>query len=186
MEETTSKSTEATFVKEAIHSYLAIYETEKFFSEAAQIYNEEYSANYTASNLRAMTDISPAANEDQPYFTIKITAATPELAFNLANTISDYAKAKADEYKALNEISLIDDPIKPIVPSSPNVTKNTILGLFIGALLASAAFIIKELMDKKIKNLEDITSTYDIPILGVVPDTSPETKSKRRKEDKED
>lgn len=186
MDETNSKSTEANFVKEAIHSYLAIYETEKFFSEAAEIYNEEYSTSYTASNLKAMTKISPASNEDQPYFTIKITASDPELAFNLANTVSDYAKVKADEYKALNEIRLIDDPLKPLVPSSPDVTKNTLMGLFVGAVLASAAFIIRELMDKKIKNLEDITNAYDIPILGVVPDTSPETKGGRKKEDKED
>ncbi|MBE6650062.1 MAG: hypothetical protein E7613_01995 [Ruminococcaceae bacterium] len=186
MDETNSKSTEANFVKEAIHSYLAIYETEKFFKEAAEIYNAEYNTEYTASNLRAMTSISPASNEDQPYFTIRITASNPDLAFNLANTISDYAKVKADEYKALNEISLIDDPLKPIVPSSPNVTKNTFMGLIVGAFLASAAFVLKELMDKKIKNLEDITSIYDIPILGVVPDTSPETKGGRGKEDKED
>ena len=186
MDETNSKSTEANFVKEAIHSYLAIYETEKFFSEAAEIYNAEYSTNYTASNLKAMTKIAQATNEDQPYFTIKITASTPDLAFNLANTVSDYAKVKADEYKALNEIRLIDDPLKPLVPSSPDVTKNTLMGLLMGAVLASAAFIIRELMDKKIKNLEDITSAYDIPILGVVPDTSPETKGGHGKEDKED
>jgi capsular polysaccharide biosynthesis protein len=61
---------------------------------------------------------------------------------------------KAGEYKALNKIELIDDPIKPVVPSSPDIVNNTVLGFLFGAAACCALIILKELFDKKIKNLE--------------------------------
>lgn len=186
MDESNSKSTEANFVKEAVHSYLEIFDTTKFFNEVAEKYTEEYpDRKYTAAALKGMTSMQSATNEDAPSFTIRVISSDPEICYTLANTVADHMILKSQDYNALNKIELIDDPIKPILPSSPNVVGNTFVGLFFGAVLASAFIIFRELMDKKIKNLEDITNSFDLPILGVVPDTSPEIKNKRSK-DKED
>lgn len=178
MDVTTSKTSEASFVKEAIHSYLEIFNTTKFFNEIADIYNDsEEGYRYTASQLKAMTSMQPASNEDAPSFTVRVVSGNPDMCYDLANIVSSHMIDKAAEYEVLNKIQMIDDPIKPISPSSPNIFTNTVLGLIAGVILATVMFICKEMFNHKIKNLEDIKSCYDIPILGVVPDTSIEEKT---------
>lgn len=188
MDEDSSKTTEANFVKEAIHSYLEIFNTTKFFTEVAEAYNSQNDGRvYTASELKSMTSIQASANQDAPSFTIKVTSSNPNFCYTLANTVSSNMIKRAAEYKALNRIELIDDPIKPVAPSSPDLFNNTAMGFVVGLLASCAMFIVIEIMDKKIKNLEDITSSFGIPVLGVVPDTSPDSANKyNKKSAKED
>ena len=61
------------------------------------------------------------------------------------------------------------------------MVKNTISGFLAGAIIVCACFIFFEAIDKKVKNLEDITKNFSIPVLGVVPDTSPDTAGKYNK-----
>lgn len=182
MDEDNSKSTEANFVKEAIHSYLEIFNTTKFFNEVAESFNAQSDMRvYTASELKSITKVQSSSNADAPAFSIRVTSSDPNLCFKLANTVASNMIKKSTEYKALNKIELIDDPIKPVAPSSPNVVKNTISGFLAGAIIVCACFIFFDAMDKKVKNLEDITKNFSIPVLGVVPDTSPDTVGKYNK-----
>lgn len=177
-----SKTSEANFVKEAIHSYLEIFNTTKFFNEVADEYNAgAHDRALTASGLKSMTSVQSASNEDAPSFTIKVTSSTPEACYDIASIVASHIVEKAYEFEALNKIEMIDDPIKPLVASSPNIVKNTILGLVLGAVISVAFFICKEMFDKKIKNLEDLTANCDIPILGVIPDTETSEKNKPSK-----
>ncbi len=187
MEADFSKTSEATFVKEAIHSYLAIFDTVKFFNEVSEEYaSREYGDRiFTASQLKAMTDIEASANVDEPSFTVKVTSTSPDVCYNVATTVADYMLVKSAEYQPLNKIKVIDDPIKPLVPVSPNVMVTTLIGFLLGAIGAAAFFVCKEMFDNKIKNLEDITSLYDIPILGVVPDTTPAAEKRARRDREE-
>ncbi len=178
-----SKTSEASFVKEAIHSYLAIFETTKFFNEVSEVYAAQGHSGelFTATQLMLMTDIESSANVDEPSFTVEVTSSNPDTCYDVAETVANYMITKSAEYPALNKIKIIDDPIKPLVPVSPNIMANTLVGFFIGAVCCAAFFICKEMFDNKIKNLEDITSMHDIPILGVVPDTTPAAEKRARK-----
>ena len=187
MDEDSSKTAEANFVKEAIHSYLEIFNTTKFFNEVAETFNTQGNNRiFTASELKSMTSVQSSTNEDAPSFTIKVVSSNPNICYELANTVASHMIKKATDYKVLNKIELIDDPIKPVLPSSPNVASSTITGFAIGVILSCILFVFIEVMDKKIKNLEDITNSFNIPILGVVPETSPDTASKRKNAGKED
>ena len=53
MDEDNSKASEANFVKEAIHSYLEIFNTTKFFNEVAESFNAQNEGTvFTASDLK--------------------------------------------------------------------------------------------------------------------------------------
>lgn len=187
MDEDSSKTTEANFVKEAIHSYLEIFNTTKFFNEVAETYNaQNEGASFTASALKSMTSVQSSPNEDAPSFTIKVVSTNSNMCYELANTVASHMIKKATDYKVLNKIELIDDPIRPKAPSSPDITQNTVFGFIIGIILSCALFVFIEVMDKKVKNLEDITNEFNIPVLGVVPDTAPQTTGKNKKVSKED
>lgn len=54
-------------------------------------------------------------------------------------------------------------------PVSPNVTKNTLLGAFVGLVLILLVIIIKEVFNNTFKTEDDIVKTLDIPLIGVIP-----------------
>ena len=54
-------------------------------------------------------------------------------------------------------------------PSSPKVLLNTALSVVIGALLAIGAVLALELLDRRVRAFEDLTTALGLPVLGVMP-----------------
>ena len=54
-------------------------------------------------------------------------------------------------------------------PVSPSLLKNCCIGFFFGALLLSAIYILKMLMDTTIHEVEDVEKITKLPILGAMP-----------------
>lgn len=180
MEITQNKASEQSFAVNALGSYMEIFDTRDFFEEVAGIYNQEKTdGELSSSQIRAMTSISDSSNAEKPTFYIKVSSSDPIEAYNLAKTISEYAIVKIDEFKYLNTITMIERPIKPLSPSSPNAKKNTVIGFALGAIITAALFVCIELFDGRVKNIEDISNGYDIPVLGVIPDSSTDASNKK-------
>lgn len=57
----------------------------------------------------------------------------------------------------------------PSAPSSPKVTRNTVLGVIIGALLGLMIAFLLERLDRRLKTVEDLEATYKLPTLAEVP-----------------
>ena len=177
MEAVQNKAAEFSYAQQTLNYYLPIFRADNFFNEVTDIYNaDKEKAVYTSKQIKSMTAISPSSNADEPTFFITVTAENPNVAFELAEVISAYAIEKIEkEHESLNKITIIDSPAKPLSPSSPNAKKNTLLGFVIGGLLSAAFFVCRELFDGRIKNVEDISNEYEIPVLGVIPDSTSES-----------
>jgi succinoglycan biosynthesis transport protein ExoP len=57
----------------------------------------------------------------------------------------------------------------PLVPSSPRLVLNTILSLIIGTALATAAAVMVELSDRRVRTVDEVTELLGLPTLGVLP-----------------
>ena len=57
----------------------------------------------------------------------------------------------------------------PTSPSSPKVTRNTVLGLLVGLLLGLIVAFLLERLDRRMKTVEDLEETYRLPLLSAVP-----------------
>jgi tyrosine-protein kinase len=57
----------------------------------------------------------------------------------------------------------------PIAPSSPKVARNTALGLLLGLLLGLTIAFLREQLDRRMKNVDDLEATYKLPLLAAVP-----------------
>ncbi|MBE6701314.1 MAG: hypothetical protein E7582_05435 [Ruminococcaceae bacterium] len=182
METSQNKSSELTFAQESISSYMAIFRARDFFNEVVDTYNEENpDEELTTSQLMSITDIQSSTNSDEATFTIKVTTTDPEKSYKFTKLISEHAKAKVAGIETLNEIMMVESPVKSFVPSSPNIKSNTFLGFVIGFVLTAAAFVLKELLDGRIKNAEDVKALCNISILGVIPDNESERSGKSSK-----
>jgi succinoglycan biosynthesis transport protein ExoP len=54
-------------------------------------------------------------------------------------------------------------------PSSPKVLLNTALSVVIGVLLAIGAVLALEMLDRRVRAFEDLTTAVGLPVLGVMP-----------------
>jgi len=59
----------------------------------------------------------------------------------------------------------------PTAASSPRVARNIAVAAFLGLLLGLAAALAIERLDQRIREPEDLEAIYQLPLLGVVPDT---------------
>jgi polysaccharide biosynthesis transport protein len=68
-----------------------------------------------------------------------------------------------------NNAEVIQEALIPSSPSSPKVSRNTILGAVLGLLIGLAVAFVLERLDRRIREPEDLEAIYDLPMLGVVP-----------------
>jgi receptor protein-tyrosine kinase len=57
----------------------------------------------------------------------------------------------------------------PTAPSSPKVSRNTLLGLLIGLLLGISVAVLLERLDRRMKNVEELEAAYQLPLLAAIP-----------------
>ncbi|WP_157268364.1 chain length determinant protein EpsF [Azohydromonas aeria] len=58
---------------------------------------------------------------------------------------------------------------EPVEPSSPNVLLNTIVAFFGGTLLAVAAALGLEFMNRRVRSPSDVLQLADVPVIGILP-----------------
>ncbi|HEX3519047.1 MAG TPA: polysaccharide biosynthesis tyrosine autokinase [Solirubrobacteraceae bacterium] len=60
----------------------------------------------------------------------------------------------------------------PTSPSSPKTSRNTVLGIVFGLLLGLGVAILLERLDRRVREPKDLEAIYDLPLLGVVPEST--------------
>lgn len=68
----------------------------------------------------------------------------------------------------------------PTSPSSPKVSRNTLLGAILGLLLGLGVAFLLERLDRRIREPKDLEAVYGLPLLGVVPESAALARSGRR------
>lgn len=72
----------------------------------------------------------------------------------------------------INNVRLVDLPIEPRSPISPNVPVNLGVGLALGLLLGIIAALVREAIDNTLKTPDDIEKGMGVPFLGLIPEMS--------------
>jgi succinoglycan biosynthesis transport protein ExoP len=68
----------------------------------------------------------------------------------------------------------------PTAPSSPKTGRNTVLGAILGLLLGLGVVFLIERFDRRIREPKDLEEIYQLPLLGVVPESSALARSAQR------
>lgn len=141
--------------------------------------------SYSYSKLNSMVSVSNS--ESQRILHIKVTAPTPEEAKLLADTYAQVAQEFIAETMSTQRPNIFEEALRPSAPSSPNKTRNIILGFLIGAVIAAGIVVVQYLTDDRIHSEEDIVKYLELPVLGMMPSQRNETKnSKKSKKHKDD
>lgn len=70
----------------------------------------------------------------------------------------------------INNVRVVDRPLLPRTPVTPNVPLNIAIGLAAGALLALATALAREQLDRTLKAPEEVEKVLGSTLLGVLPD----------------
>jgi succinoglycan biosynthesis transport protein ExoP len=68
-----------------------------------------------------------------------------------------------------SNISVLSPANEPTSHSSPKIVLNILVSVFVGTLLGVSFAILRELTDRRVRTLDDLTSGLDIAVLGTIP-----------------
>ena len=123
---------------------------------------------YTYSQLMNRCNIV-RRNEDTLFIDISFNASSREEAIELVNTYLSLAPAHIVKYLPDSSANIATGADKT-VQTFPNTSFYTIVAALLGAIIAFVIVFIIDSFDNTIKGEEYITSNFDVPLLGSIPD----------------
>jgi capsular exopolysaccharide synthesis family protein len=108
---------------------------------------------------------------------INITVAdrSPELAASIADAIADSLatvvrelETPLDGGQSPVQLSTVRAATVPESPTSPNLTLNVVLGLLIGIAIGVGAAVLRELLNTRVRTVEDVEAVTDASVLGAI------------------
>ena len=143
---------------------LLVLDSNTFYSEVSKDLHEKY----TASQLKAM--IKFESIEDTEVFKAIVVSPSPYESKEIGDSIAKIAPKIIANVKDNAKLKIVDEADTPKVPTSPNVTRNTIIAFLGGLILALIISFVRDFLDVKIKYNEEMTTILDLPILAAIPD----------------
>jgi len=71
-----------------------------------------------------------------------------------------------------NNVRVLDRPLKPVLPVYPRTATNLAVGIMLGLLLGFAGATGREMLDRTVRNSEDIERELGLAVLGSLPDVA--------------
>ena len=139
-------------------------------------FQSEAEASVAQSNLAKLAqidndnkeDIRNLSDKEQEFVSLMrdVTVAN-EIYVMLAKRLEE---AKVAEASVATEVQVVDTATLPTAPVAPKKAMTLLLAALLGILASSAFVVVRELLNRTIKNSDDVANYLDLPVLGSVPD----------------
>lgn len=123
--------------------------------------------NFDAKALSKKVQVTVPA--DTRIVSISVKDGNPEEASRIANALREVADQKIISVTKVSDVTTLEEARPALSPSSPNIRRNTILGVGIGASIVILLALLVEVLDDRVKRPEDIEEVMHISLLGVIP-----------------
>ncbi len=136
-------------------------------------------------NLDMTTDelgsmITTENTTDTRILTISVENEDPELAQEIANALRETASVKIQEIMEIDAVNTIEEANLPVSPSSPSVTRNTLIGGALGVLAAMAVVVLVFILDDTVKTPDDVEEYLGLNVLTSIPIQEGESKKVKK------
>ena len=156
-----------TAAQKLVDTYVVILKSRTALNEVIK----EADLDYTYEQLKGM--ITASAVNSTEVFEVVVTSKDPNEAEHIANTIAFVLPDKIADIVAGSDVRIVDYAVVPAHRSSPSFSRNTAIGMLLGAIICAAIIILRYLLDENIRTEDYLTQTYpEIPLLSVIPDMS--------------
>ena len=157
-------SSELTAAQSLVRTYGEILNTRTTLQRVV----DEADLDYTWKDISGMITYVPS--NDTEIMLVTVTCENPYEASKIANTIAEILPERISEVITGASMAVVDSAVPDIDKVAPSISKFTALGFVLGALITVMVLTVLALMDDTIHDEDYVLSTYDLPILGNVPD----------------
>lgn len=164
-------SSELAAADNLIKTYQVIVKSNSVLSEIAQRFNEEHpehaGGTVSVSSLSRFTSVSVPTGTK--LIRIDISTEDPVLSADIANTFAKYVPGQIVRITKAGGVEIVDYATVPESPSSPNLTRNVIIGFAAGFMLAAVFFLLRAYLDTTIYTSEEVQKVSNCPVIGTIP-----------------
>ncbi len=156
-------SSDLTAAQRLVNTYVSIAKSDRVLDRIA----ENLGGDYTSSELARM--ITAKQMNETEIFQIYVINEDPVEAARIANAAAEVAPAEISNLIEGTSARLIDLAKIPTSRYSPSYSRSVLIGGAIGLVLALLVLTIFHLKDTRIKDENDLTSLFELPVLGRIP-----------------
>lgn len=120
------------------------------------------------ANLKAYK-IGVSSETTSRVITLSVTGADPKGCADVANAVARSISLTAVESMGVQGVNAIDEAKVPTSPSGPNRKLYTAVALMGGLFLAVAGIVFVDMLNTKLRGVEDVEETLGVPVIGRIP-----------------
>lgn len=143
---------------------------------------EELGLDMTYDQL--YSNLSVSILSDTRILSITVSDPDPLQAQELVTSIREVSAEHIQTIMDIQAVNTVEEANLAENPSSPNVTKNTLIGAILGIFLVAGLIVLLFILDDRIKTPDDIEKHLGISVLGSIPLVESFDKGKSSKNNK--
>ena len=147
-----------------VDTYIVILKTRTTLEDVI----EAAGLSYDYETLSDM--IEAGAVNSTEVFSIEVTSPDPAESEKIANTIAELLPDRIAEIVDGSSVRIVDYAVVPSHKASPSLSRYTLLGLLLGAVVSCGVIVLMVLFDEQIRDEDYVRETFDLPLLAAVPD----------------
>ena len=143
-----------------------------------KVINELNINNLDEESLKESIKVS--AVSDTAMIKITVTNKNPNYAELIANKTAEVFSEKIAEIYKIDNVYVVDEAEANNVPNNINHTKDVVIFLFIGAVIACGYVLLINMIDNTVKTEADIEKITGLKVLATIPDYETNAKGGNR------
>ena len=151
------------YAQKVVNTYIEMLRTDSFFGKVL----ERAGVGCSMEQMKKMVDFSPLNNTE--VFQAQVCARSPEEAKRIADAITELAPVTIGSLKENASLKVVDRASLPEKPSSPSAVLFGAAGLLAGALGSLGTVLLRNSLNVRIKNEEELQEKSGIPVLATIP-----------------
>lgn len=151
------------YAQKIVDTYIEMLQTNNFYQKII----DKANLNYTVEKVKSMVKFSTL--KDTEVFQAQVSSNSPDEAKAVADQIATLAPDTISQLKDSASLKVVDSATLPDKASSPNVMLNSVIGFLLGMIFSVVIVLIRDILDVRVKNEDDIMEKYNIPILASIP-----------------
>jgi len=165
-------ASDITFSNRLVDTYMVVLKSNTVLEKISDKIKDQ-NLEYSASAIGSM--ITSEAVNDTEVFKISVTSYNKEDAKTIADAIAEIAPDEIIRVVKAGSVEIVDAAKLATTYSSPNIPKNTIVGIILGLIFACVLSLLLELMNTTVKSRENLMEEHKYPVLAVIPNLDGKT-----------
>ncbi|MEB5677416.1 Wzz/FepE/Etk N-terminal domain-containing protein [Mammaliicoccus sciuri] len=167
------KETDNQIMAQQVQSNLQLVNTYSEIIKSPRILDKvskNLKGKYSSKEISGMLTVSNQA--ESQILNIAVENESREAASKVANEIANVFSKDVSKIMNVDNVSILSKADTNGNQISPQPLVNSVVGIFLGLIVALIIIFLKEILDKRIKTEEDVAEVLDLPVLGTIQDFS--------------